>query len=207
MARAFSDEEKAHIRQRLLETGRDLFTRQGLKKTSLDDLTRPVGIARSSFYLFFESKEALYLELLQQEGAGVEERVVQASFRSTENPREAIARFLQAVMHEIETNQLTRRFVTHPQELELLARQISPEQLAAKRRSSLALLLPLVRQGQASGQVIGGDPEIIAGAIRAITLLSLHKDDIGQEVYPAVINLLIDLVARGVTSPDETAAE
>jgi hypothetical protein len=71
--------------------------------------------------------------------------------------------------------------------------------LAAKRTDSLALILPFVRQGQARGSIIEGDPEIIAGAIRAITLLSLHKDDIGHAAYPAVINLLIDLVASGVT--------
>jgi AcrR family transcriptional regulator len=203
MARAFSDEEKASIRQRLLATGRDLFTRQGLKKTSIEDLTRPVGIAKSSFYLFFETKEALYLELLMQEGAGVEERVLDASFRRTDNMREGIARFLHAIMHEIETNQLTRRLVTHREELEMLARQFSPEQLDAKRRSSLAFILPFVQQGQARGQVIDGDPETIAGAIRAITLLSLHKDDIGPDAYPAVIDFLITLVARGLTRQEE----
>jgi hypothetical protein len=130
-----------------------------------------------------------------------------ASFHSTDTMREGIARFLHAVVHEIETNQLTRRFVTQPEELELLARQFSPEQLAAKRQSSLALLLPFIRQGQARGEVIDGDPEIIAGAIRSITLLVLHKDDIGQEAFPAVMDLLIDLIARGVTSTETQAHE
>jgi AcrR family transcriptional regulator len=207
MARPFTDEEKARIRQRLCEIGRDLFTRQGLKKTSIEDLTRPAGIAKSSFYLFFDSKEALYLELMMQDASGVEERVMGASFHSTDTMREGIARFLHAVVHEIETNQLTRRFVTQPEELELLARQFSPEQLAAKRQSSLALLLPFIRQGQARGEVIDGDPEIIAGAIRSITLLVLHKDDIGQEAFPAVMDLLIDLIARGVTSMETQTHE
>jgi AcrR family transcriptional regulator len=124
-----------------------------------------------------------------------------ASFRRTDDMREAIASFLRAVLHEIDTNPLTRRLVTHPEELDLLARHVSPEDLAAKRTNSLALILPFVRQGQARGSIIEGDPEIIAGAIRAVTLLSLHKDDIGQAAYPAVIDLLIDLVASGVTRP------
>jgi AcrR family transcriptional regulator len=205
MARPFSDEEKAHIRQRLREIGRDLFSRQGLKKTSIEDLTRPAGIAKSSFYLFFETKEALYLDLLMHEGAGVEERVMGASFRRTDDMRAAIASFLHAVLHEIDTNPLTRRLVMHPEELELLARHVSPDHLAAKRTGSLALILPFVRQGQARGTIIDGDPEIIAGAIRAVTLLSLHKDDIGQAAYPAVIDLLIDLIASGVTRPEPPA--
>lgn len=201
MGRAFTTEEKDHIRQRLLEVGRELFVRYGLKKTSIEDLTGPVGIAKSSFYLFFDSKEALYLELMMREGAGVEERVMGASFRSAEDldMRERIARFLHAVLHEIETNELTRRFVTHPEELDLLARHLSPEQIEAKNRGSIQMILPFIQQGQAAGAIIPGDPATIAGAIRAVTLLVLHKDTIGEDAYPDVIALMIDLVARGVT--------
>jgi len=56
MVRAFTENEKALLRQRLLEIGRDLFITQGLKKTSIEEITQPLGIAKSSFYLFFPPK-------------------------------------------------------------------------------------------------------------------------------------------------------
>ena len=55
---------------------RQLFVTKGLKKTSLEELTSSVGIVKSSFYTFFESKESLYLELLELEARGMEERMV-----------------------------------------------------------------------------------------------------------------------------------
>ena len=64
MPPAFSTEERARITRVLMDNGQRLFTTQGLRKTSLDDLVRPAGIAKSSFYSFFDSKEALYLELM-----------------------------------------------------------------------------------------------------------------------------------------------
>jgi AcrR family transcriptional regulator len=199
MARAFSDEEKRQIQQTLLDTGRELFLRYGLKKTTIEDLTQPAGIAKSSFYTFFDSKEALYLELLMMQGPEIEERILSSSFHATDDMREAIARFIRAVIDEIESNELTRRLVTNHEDLELLARRLSPEMREAKTQRSRLPILPFVRQGQAAGQIIDGEPEVIAGVIRAVTLLTLHRDDIGEEVYPEMLDMLIDLVAAGLT--------
>ena len=69
MSRSFSDQEKNMIRTVLLEKGRELFARHGLKKTAVGELTAAAGIAQGSFYVFFNSKEELYFEILEMEEA------------------------------------------------------------------------------------------------------------------------------------------
>ncbi|MUM34776.1 helix-turn-helix domain-containing protein, partial [Mycolicibacterium sp. CBMA 361] len=64
MAVAFTPDEKGSIARVLVDTAERLFATQGLKKTSLDELVQPVGIAKGSFYAFFDSKESLYLEVM-----------------------------------------------------------------------------------------------------------------------------------------------
>jgi AcrR family transcriptional regulator len=200
MTRAFTEEEKAHIQQRLLELGRTLFLSQGLKKTSLEDLTQPVGIAKSTFYLFFESKEDLYLELLMQERARLEQQVMAASFDITADLREAIIRFMHVVIYEMERSELTRRLMTHPEEFALLIRQGSSQQLAANIQDSLIKIRPFIQRGQEAGHVIDGSPDTIVGVLLAvIRLLTFYKETIGQDVYPGVRDLLINLVASGLT--------
>jgi AcrR family transcriptional regulator len=66
--KGFSDEERDRIRETLMDDGRDLFERYGLQKTTIADLTDAAGIADSTFYRFFDSKEELYFEILQREG-------------------------------------------------------------------------------------------------------------------------------------------
>lgn len=205
MTKAFSEAEKTRLRERLLKQGRKLFTQYGLKKTSLEDLTQPLGIAKSTFYLFFESKEALYFELLLQMRSEVEERIRAASFASTDDPREGLRRFMRAVVDELETNPLTRRLVTQPEELELLARNAPPELRAANTQDSTSYILPAILAGQAQGSIIAEQPEVIAGVIRSVALLTLHKDVIGEEVYPQVVNLMIDLIAAGLVPPTQAA--
>ncbi len=205
MTKAFTEIEKTRLRERLLKQGRKLFTQYGLKKTSLEDLTRPLGIAKSTFYLFFESKEALYFELLIQMRHEVEERIRAASFASTDDPREGLRRFMRAVVDELETNPLTRRLVTQPEELELLARNAPPELLATNTQDSTAYILPAIRAGQARGSIIAGQPVVIAGVIRSVALLTLHKDIIGEDIYPQVVSLMIDLIATGLAPSAQTA--
>lgn len=59
MAKAFTEEEKKEIREKLLEAGLRLFKEKGLKKVSVRELTEAVSIAQGGFYTFFESKEEL----------------------------------------------------------------------------------------------------------------------------------------------------
>lgn len=195
----FTENERDHIREQLLEAGRYLFPRYGLRKTSLEDLTRPAGIAKSSFYSFFDSKEELYMELLMAIREEVKTRITGASFGSGGDSREAIVRFLRAVVNELETNELTRRLVTHPEELQILSRKVSPEQMEANIAASSLPISSFIQEGQARGDISAGDPEVMAGVIRSVAILSLHKEEIG-DVYPEVLETMIGLVADGLTT-------
>ena len=108
MPRAFTDEERERIHEKLLNAGRSCFARYGLKKTTIDDLVKLAGIAKSSFYLFFESKEALYMEILLAELPAMVQRLIADSFGATDDTREALVRLLRGIVHEIETNEFAR---------------------------------------------------------------------------------------------------
>jgi AcrR family transcriptional regulator len=194
----FTEKEKTRLRQKMRHAARDLFARQGLKKTSLEDITSSAGIAKSTFYVFFESKEALFLEVLAEDGPAVTARM-KAELDAAATAREGIARLLRAIVDELETNALTRRMLTQPEDLQLLADYATPEQLAASNTNGLALIVPYLQQGQLSGEVIAGDPVLFARVISAVTLLTLHRDKIGADQYDQVMNTLIDLLARALT--------
>jgi AcrR family transcriptional regulator len=195
----FTGVEKEHIREKLMDLGRDLFGRQGLKKTSLEDLTAPVGIAKSSFYRFFESKEELYLELLMRERGRLRGEIPEHAFAGAPDERTAVERFLRAVVREFEVNPLTRRLATHPEEWEAVVRRVPPEKMAANVEDSTDAVASFVRRGQEEGVISEGDPEVLAGVIRSVVVLSLHKSEIGREIYPDVMEEMIGLVADGMT--------
>jgi len=59
--------KKVKKKERLLKESIDLFTRQGFESTSIEDITRNAGVAKGTFYNFFEKKEDVLLYYLDKE--------------------------------------------------------------------------------------------------------------------------------------------
>ncbi len=66
MPKAFTDYEKNMIGERLLAQGYIQFSTRGLKKTSIEELAMAAGISKAAFYIFYESKEALFMDVVEQ---------------------------------------------------------------------------------------------------------------------------------------------
>ena len=55
----------SNTRQRLIESARQRFYRDGFRNVGLDQILDDVGISRTAFYKHFESKDDLMLEVLE----------------------------------------------------------------------------------------------------------------------------------------------
>ena len=64
MAKAFSEEEKIKIKEKIMEAALDLFHDKGSRSLSISKLTKIAGIAQGSFYNFWKDKEALIIDLM-----------------------------------------------------------------------------------------------------------------------------------------------
>jgi AcrR family transcriptional regulator len=53
---------RTHIKERALQ----VFSEKGYHQTSVTDLVDAAGVARGTFYLYFDSKESIFLELLDE---------------------------------------------------------------------------------------------------------------------------------------------
>ena len=62
---AFTDYETEQLHKALLKETRRCAVTLGMKKTSVDQLTKAVGIAKGSFYKFYESKEMAFFAVLK----------------------------------------------------------------------------------------------------------------------------------------------
>jgi AcrR family transcriptional regulator len=53
-------------RQQILEAATTVFARKGYRHTSVADIIEAAGIARGTFYLYFQSKEEIFLALIDR---------------------------------------------------------------------------------------------------------------------------------------------
>jgi AcrR family transcriptional regulator len=60
-------DSRARTAQRLLDAAERLIARRGLDATSVEDIAEAAGFSRGAFYSNFESKEAVFLEVLRRD--------------------------------------------------------------------------------------------------------------------------------------------
>jgi len=197
----FDERERERIREALIATGREKFTRYGVKKTTIADITEPVGIATGTFYRFFDSKDELYWAVLETEREAVVERIEDA-VGSAEGPEDEIRALLSAIFSEIETNPLVRGLLDDGDERARMVRGMSEAELEAAHREKVSHLLPYVESWADVGIEFEADPEVVAGALRSLAFLTLHEAEIGPD-YPEVRDLLIESVATGLVSENQ----
>jgi AcrR family transcriptional regulator len=200
----FSDEKRAYIRNELLDTGRELFARYGLKKTTISDLTDPVGIADGTFYRFFDSKERLYLEILSREQEAFAD-CVDDLLADASGPQEGLTAYLRLTVEEIEINPLIQQLLVED-DWERLVEEFSEDELTEQRDQELGYLLPYVQAWQEDGQLVDGDPRAITGAVNAAAFVALHREEFGDELYPAVRETLVESVAKGLITDSKTSS-
>ncbi len=201
MPRAFTTVEKQTIHDRLMETGRACFLRYGLKKTTIEDLTKPAGIAKASFYLFFHSKEDLYVELFLREMPAMIDRLLDASFRSTTNAREALIRLMKAIVHEIEANEMSRILLDDPSQIERLAASMDFNAILQRAAASYAPIVDAIAAAQTRGEIIEGDPSQLVYSLGLVKLLPITRDRIPAELYESLLDLAPQIIADGLTCP------
>ena len=88
-------EMESSRREIILQIGERLFSRNGYRDVSIDDITTEVGLGTGSFYTYFASKEAFYDEILdriEQKGVAEARRIV-GGFQSPLNKLKALYRF------------------------------------------------------------------------------------------------------------------
>jgi AcrR family transcriptional regulator len=200
--KGFSDDQRDRIRADLLDAGHELFAQYGLGKTTIADLTGEVGIGTSTFYQFFDSKEALYLAVLDREGDAVARRLSEAGVLEGEDPETVVREFLQFLFDEIETNPLVRQLIVSD-ELDRLREYRTPEEREAHRADEVATIRAFTDPFLEAGELHGEDPDLVARAVGAIPYLTLHEDDIGPDHYPDVRDFVIETFARGLAATDE----
>ena len=194
----FTELEKEKIREELLKVAYRFFVDKGFKNTSLEDITSSVGIAKSSFYIFFESKEMLYMELLAHEGEQIEKQVWPKVI-AAKDIRSAIKIYLNEMALELEDKILTQRLVYDLEEYKIVSRKLNPDYVGSEHLRSIVPLVEFIKLRQDSNEIIDEEPGIIAGVLRAAWLIGSQKGDLQQYNYERIKELLFEAVADRVT--------
>ena len=182
---AFTEYETEQLRKALLRETRRCAVTLGMKKTSVDQLTKAVGIAKGSFYKFYESKEMLFfavLENIHSELYDVADRVLS----ETDNlspPERAAKAVLAACQRLSDTGDMV--FIENDAKL-LLQRLPDDVKNLHYHDDETHIRLLLKKHDLVPNRGIS----LAAATVRGLILTVSHKEQIG-EIYPQVLETLV----------------
>ncbi len=196
MPKGFTEAEKDQIRVQLLAQGRAFLATTGIRKTSVDDLTAAVHISKGAFYLFYPSKEELFLTIFEQMEAAYHATLLEVAEQATGSPPERLHIFFDQAFALWRSSPLFRHF--GEAEYATLLRKLPPERVEAALHTDERFVAALLARWRAHGIAITLSPAVFTGLMRALVFVSLHSEDIGP-AYPETLRLLIDLLVGHLT--------
>ena len=182
---AFTDYETEQLRKALLKETRHCAVTLGMKKTSVDQLTKAVGIAKGSFYKFFESKEMAFfavLESIHSELYGVADQALHRNggLPTSERAAEAVL----AVCRRLSD---TGDMVFIENDAKLLLQRLPDDIKNVHYHDGETHIRQLLEKHDLAPK--HGAP-LAAATVRGLILTVSHKEQIGG-LYPQVLETLV----------------
>ncbi len=193
MPKAFSERERELITARLLEAGHKLFAAYGLKKTNVEEIAAAAGVSKGAFYLFYDSKEAFFMDVVEQVERRYRQEILAEIARPGPSPRARLLAAFKHAMTQWKTIPILQVF--NSGEYEALARRIPPGKLQEHLASDRAFIEELVAHCRAEGIPIQAPAEEIGKLMYALLFASLHEEDFGSGGLAGALDVLLELVA------------
>lgn len=185
MAQPFTEEQRSAISRRLFDSACRFALTPGVRKTSLEMLTGEAGISKSSFYKFYESKEALFLRVAAHWETTALSRATQALERSAgRSDKERAADFVFTAFETIRQLGI-ERFLR--EDMPAL-RDAFPEDAARRHcMDSAANIFTMLRQAHI--RFTAPDATVLS-VIQLMYLSILNSAEIGDSFFPALRELV-----------------
>lgn len=146
-------------REQILQVAGGLFADQGYHRTTVGDVCETLGVGKGVFYWYFESKEALFSELLESALFNLR-KSQQAAIENVTHPVERIEKGIRASIDF---------FRTQSEVLSLIRIAGREEQFQGLVHKGHQVVVSdtetHIKEGQAGGHIRGGDPELMAHGI------------------------------------------
>lgn len=198
----FTEKQKQYLKKSILLEGRKLFKTYGYAKTSIQDITNKVGIAQGSFYSFFSSKADLYFAILEKEEEEIRQYFLKESLRPNETNEQFLARMLLQMTRFIDTNPLLHELFFE-NKLQEMMNDLSRTIIDSHIKNDELNLLPLINHWRSMGINFRVEPSLIASLLRAILLLSIHKEQIGTGEFHKTSKFIIEAVVEKMIGDDQ----
>jgi AcrR family transcriptional regulator len=181
-----------------------MFARFGYRKTVIDEVVREAGVAKGTFYLYFKSKEELFLEVLKViRGEMLEEW--RAALEGEETARGKIRATLRFSLEAFERHPIFYKISAGDEEFRMAINLIDEEEIRLQSDELLTYFRSLFEEGIRNGELRDDiNLDVIPLIFGSLKFMGFSRDLItsaGKITGEQFIDGLLDLAMNGIVAP------
>ena len=193
MPKSYSDQEREYIIQRLKEEAAKCLAQYGVRRTTVDELVKRVGIPKGTFYLFYKSKELLLFEVIQDQHDAINNELAAALAQVSKTKLSADT--LTDLIFEFfkKTDEMPILKLLDTDEVELLVRKLPREVVEAHFQDDTDTIEQMLSMFPIKKDL---DVKTVSAAFHAVYFATLHKADIGENYDEALHFMIYGIVKQ-----------
>jgi AcrR family transcriptional regulator len=189
---------KAERRQHILNSARNVFAKRGYHQTTIDDIVADAGVARGTFYLYFEDKRAVFADLIDRFSAQITMAITRIETSPGAPP---VADQVRTNLRAILSVALAERAMTKILFTDALGIDSAfDRKLLTFYDTVVQLMTESLREGQTLGIVADGEPRVLAylsiGALKELLYQAVTLG-LAEESADVLAQQIFEFVCRG----------
>jgi AcrR family transcriptional regulator len=184
-------------KEAIFRCGKALFAAKGFKDTSVAEIMQETGFATGTFYRFYPSKDHLFMEIYNQENVTLKKQIL-CKLDFSGSPMVIVREMLQRNMLGMKEDPILREWYNRDsfQKIENNFRETNAlEKVDFLYDSFAEVVLGWQHDGRMRSDI---DPDMIMAIFTALVSIDLHKDEIGIQYFPKLMEYISDFVMRGL---------
>lgn len=181
----------------LFRCAKELFGVKGFKDTNVADITKMAGVSVGTFYNYYTSKEKLFMEIFLEENVKLKKSMME-TVDINDAPLKLIKQILALNMAGMKANPILNQWYNRDVfgKIERIYRE---ENGMAAVDFLYGDSIKMVETWQAAGKIRGDiSSELIMAMFAAIFNIDTHKEEIGLEHFPQLLDYLTEFVTQGL---------
>ena len=182
----------------IFNCGKELFSSKGFKDTNVADITKMAGIGVGTFYNYYSSKENLFMEIMLEENVKLKKSIME-SINLEADPFQVIKELMTLNMKGMYSNPILKEW--YNRDVYSKIEQHYREEKGIERVDFMYdSFLVIVKKWQKEGKMRSDiDSEFIMAIFTALISIDTHKEEIGIQYFPQIMEYLAEFIMKGLT--------
>lgn len=186
----------------ILRCGKELFRTRGFKDTNVADIMKMANLGTGTFYNYFSSKDKLFMDIFIEENVKLKKSIMESVDLEGE-PLDVMMKLIYLNNQGMSTNPILREW--YNRDVFNKIEKVYREEKGVQNVDFLYdCFIEVIRRWQNNGKLRKDiDAEMIMGIFAALINADTHKEEIGLQYFPDIMEYLGVFIMKGLMERTE----